>query len=489
MFDEPTLVVGEYPHRPERSHRVASDDDLQVLVGLDPVPLTAAEVAAALGITVDEVFGAADRLVASGAIRESGHGWVTQGPPVAPAGPRRAHLAGRLADALQDDGRKGRLLVIAGRGAEGIPLLVSAGRAGDAAAATAALEVGGLDPADAAALHLALASHHRAAGNSPAALDHARRAVPLLEGAAQADALGFVAQVSDDLGHPHEAATWATLAAGRAAHYGDPARQGSLLTLAARSLSRLGFVAEAEAASITGRGLVGAHGSPAQRARARLNRAWVLLDHGFVSDAAEAFASVRDLASHLGGEAEVAASLASEGRALLRAGRSDDGLALVREAFERAGDAPAPSLLAHLGLAEAAVHHRLADTAVEAASAADDLARRHLPALRDITLLAVARARRAAGDTEGAATALAEATADLEPGIDGIRIRLRCELERLAQLPAGERWPKQLAEDLTDSLLQARWLEPAVELMILRERRHKLQAAIYIPSPTQGDVQ
>lgn len=438
-------------------------------------PVTAAEAAAALDLEVASVLSLAADLTGDGSIREEGAGWIAVVPSEA-SGPERALLAGSLADALvdADPGRRGSLLVTAGRPGEAMPLLVAAGVAGDASAAALALEVGPPDdPIDAGRLHLSLAAHERAQGRSEPALDHARRAIPLLAGPDAVDALGFVAQIHDDLQRSHAGATWAMLGAGAANELGDPAKEGSLLTLGARSLSRLGFADEAEATIARGRALVEAHGTPTQRARATLNRAWVLLDHGRASAAADAFAGLGDLAAYLGDEPVQAARLASEARARFRASDTEAALARYAQAMELGDGAPAPSFLAHLAFAEGATLHGVGGPAVDAAVAAVEVADAQMPQWRNVAHLTAAAAHRVDGNAEQAADHLTSAREHTPAGIDGRRIRLRCEVEDLAQLTDRDRWPRERAATLTDALLQAGWLGTALDLMVLRAGREK----------------
>jgi hypothetical protein len=52
--------------------------------------------------------------------------------------------------------------------------------------------------------------------------------------------------------------------------------------------------------------------------------------------------------------------------------------------------------------------------------------------------------------------------------VDGERWRLRVET---LMLELDESWDRRRAEDITDHMLQSRWLGSAVELMIVRARR------------------
>ncbi len=450
------------------------DEELHAIIALTDDPVTVDEAARTLGVDPAEILDAGERLERQGAIRESGAGWVAVTEPDV-SGPRRALLAGRLVEVIGDDrpARRGRLLLIAGRGDVALPMLTAAGEGGDPEAASLALEAGPpADPQAAGRLHLVLAGHHRSRGDSDIALGHASRAVPLLDPSAAADAIGFIAQLHDDLQHPQEAATWATLAAGLARNHDLPAKEGSLLTLAARSLSRLGFAEEAEAAATKGNQLVEAHGDPTQRARARINKGWVLLDHGDADDAAATFASVADLAEYLGGDAAQASRYANEARALFHTSRSAEAIDAYQSAMDLAGDASAPRFLAHLAFAEGATLHGLGEGAVDAAEEAHAVAMATMPAWQNVTHLTLARAHRVNGDAATAAEHLARAMELTDPGIDGLRVRLRCDVERLAQLEGGP-WPRDEAARLTDLLLQGRWYATAVELMTLRAAHEK----------------
>jgi outer membrane protein assembly factor BamB/tetratricopeptide (TPR) repeat protein len=243
--------------------------------------------------------------------------------------------------------------------------------------------------------------------------------------------------------------------------------------LAARGLSRLGFADEAEATARKGQALVETHGTPTQRARARINAAWVDLDHGDADDAAAAFASVADLAGYVGGDLEEASRLASHARALFHMGHSARAIQEYERAIELAGDAAAPRFLAHLAFAEGATMHGIGEAAVDAADQVLAIVESEMPTWRNVGHLTAARANRVAGNAEAAADHLQRAMELTPDGIDGIRIRLRCEVERLHQLPAGTRWPKADAARLTDALLQASWYSFAAELMGLRAQHEK----------------
>ncbi|MEX1280913.1 MAG: hypothetical protein AB1Z55_09335, partial [Acidimicrobiia bacterium] len=171
------------------------EEELHAIIALTDDPVTVDEAARTLGVDPAEILEAGERLEARGAIRESGAGWVAVTEPDV-SGPRRALLAGRLVEVIGEDrpARRGRLLLIAGRGDVALPMLTAAGEAGDADAASLALEAGPpADPQAAGRLHLVLAGHHRSRGDSDIALGHAGRAVPLLDPSAAADAIGFIA--------------------------------------------------------------------------------------------------------------------------------------------------------------------------------------------------------------------------------------------------------------------------------------------------------
>lgn len=466
----------------------AEDRDLFVLVEVAGFPLTARLAAAALGWDEERVLSAGERLTAAGVLAEEAGGFVAA-PGAAPSGAgeaRRASLSGRLADALAasggDGGRVGRLLIAAGRREEAAGSLAGAAFAAEAAhhqAAAAELaeealaaQEGALPAGDEGRLWLIQARFLRSAGRSDEAAGAAAHATRLLSGPPLVDALGYAAAVADDRQRPQEAERLVAMAEAEAARLGEAVKLGSLLTFHGRELSRLGFAAEADAAFAKGGDILAEHGSPLQRFLGRMNRAWALLDRGQARQAEAEFALLRDRAADVEGEASLADKEAYWARALFAAGRPDEALAAAERALAQAGrlDLVGPRFIARIALAEGGLLYERFEDALAAADGALEVVDERLPAWENVVRGLRARALAGMGRREEAAAEVERALAATPAGPDGWRLRRRLEAVELEIQamggPAG--WPQTRAEDLTDELLQAEYLGPAVELMTAR---------------------
>lgn len=445
--------------------------------------------AVALSVTPDQVMATASRLVTEGKLHESPAGYVLPVGVTVEVGPAvGAYLAGHLADALAEghpDPRQiGRLLMAAGRFAgawralsdaaldesarfsdsEQVALLEMAVKA----LGEAKLEGGETE----GRIRLRLARFYRGRGQTAAAASSLEMAIPRLTGEDQVDGLGFAASVEDDLQHPQEAERWVALAELAAASINSAAKLGSLLTFHARELSRLGFADEAAAADLKGQTLLEVHGTDTQRFYGRLNQAWIDLDQGQMRNAEIGFARLRDDAVSKEGEASQADKEAYWARALFGVGRPHEALEAIDRALALAGkvDAFAPVFIARLAAAEGGLLFEQWDMALEASDRALELSLASLPSWENVCRYLRARALAGSGSVDEARAEVEAALAATPTGSNGLRWRLR--LEEL-QLELSDTWPQSRAEDLTDQLLQSRWLGAAADLMTVRSKREE----------------
>ena len=461
--------------------------DLLSLVRAAGIPVPVSVAAVALNASPEEIIAVGTRLVADGSLSESASGYSyvgDSGPALSPA--VAAFMAGHLADAMAaeggDPGDIGRMLVAAGRFPGAWRVLAEAvtdptAKLADTerldllelaihALTEAKLDGGELD----GRVRLHLARLYRSRGESHAARSSIETALRKLHGEELVDALGFAASVADDLQHPQEAERWVALAELAAVGQNSLAKLGSLLTFHGRELSRLGFASEAEAALGKGNSLLGSHGSNPQRFYGRLNQAWVDLDQGQMRAAEAGFAHLRDEARSLEGEASQADKEAYWARALFGIGRPDLALAAIDRAHEMADSAGAmaPKFIAHIALAEGGLLFENWERAREGAQAALDVALANLPAWENVCRYLLARSLYGMGSLDEGRAQAEAALAATPPRADGIRWRLR--IEEL-QLELGDVWDRRRAEDISDLLLQSRWLGAAVDLMTARAGR------------------
>ncbi len=484
--------------------------DLLSLVRAAGIPVPVGIAAAALESSPEEIMAAGARLVADGMLKESASGYSYVGDARAALSPAvAAYMAGHLADAMTveggDRGDIGRLLAVAGRFAGAWRMLAEA--ATDPSAkladmerldllelAVQALTEAKLDGGELEGrVRLHLARLYRSKGESQAARSSIETALTKLQGEELVDALGFAASVADDLQHPQEAERWVALAELAAVEENTLAKLGSLLTFHGRELSRLGFANEAEAALGKGNSLLVSHGSRPQRFYGRLNQAWVDLDQGQMRAAEAGFAHLREEAQSLEGQASQADKEAYWARALFGIGRPDLALTAIERAHEMADSAGAmaPKFIAHIARAEGGLLFENWDQAREGAEAALDLALANLPAWENVCRYLMARALYGLGSLDHARSQAEAALAATPVGADGIRWRLR--IEEL-QLELSDVWNRRRAEDITDLLLQSRWLGAAVDLMTARAARDKdpevaaeaAALALQIGSPVQA---
>lgn len=451
------------------------------------VPVDAA--ATALGATPQQIMSVGTSLVNEGKLRETPAGYqlapgVT--PEVTPA--VATYMAGHLADAMAnthaDPRQVGRLLAAAGRytGAWRTlsdAILDGSSRYSDSEqidlleTAFNALTEAKLDGGETEGrLRLRLARLYRNRGQTASARTSLDVAIPRLSGEDLVDALGFAASVEDDLQHPQEAERWVALAELAAARIGSPAKLGSLLTFHGRELSRLGFAEEAAATVTKGQALLEKHGTDIQRFYGRLNQAWIDHDQGQMRNAEIGFARLRDEAATKEGEASQADKEAYWARALFGVGRPVEALEAIDRAQELAAKAGAfaPVFISQLAAAEGGLLFEEWDVALEAADQALETALTSLPSWENVCRYLRARALAGGGSVDEARAEVEAALAATPPGSNGLRWRLR--LEEL-QLELSDTWPQSRAEDLTDQLLQSRWLGAAVDLMTIRSQREK----------------
>ncbi len=488
----------------------ATRPDLLSLVRAAGIPVPVAIAARALNTTPEEIMALGAELVAEGRLAESPGGYSSvedSSPPLSPA--VAAYMAGHLADAMTaeggDRGDIGRLLFAAGRFPAAWQTLSEAAtdlhsnlhdpeRLGLLELALRALSDAKLDGGELEGrVRLHLARLYRSRGQSQAAKTSIEDALKKLRGEELVDALGFAASVADDLQHPQEAERWVALAELAALQENSLAKLGSLLTFHGRELSRLGFASEAEAALGKGNALLLSHGSRPQRFYGGINQAWVDLDQGQMRAAEAGFAHLRDEARALEGEASQADKEAYWARALFGIGRPDEALAAIDRAYEmsQSSGALAPRFIAHLARAEGGLLYENWDQAKAGAEAALDVALVNLPAWENVCRYLLARALKGAGSVEEARNEAELALAATPLGANGIRWRLR--IEEL-QLELNDVWDPRAAEDITDRLLQSRWLGAAVDLMTARAGRDKdpevaaeaASLAIQIGNPIQA---
>lgn len=450
------------------------------------MPVSVDVAAATLSISPQEVMAEARVLVAAGRLTESPAGYELTGaaPEVSPAS--AAYLAGHLANALSSNGGEprhvGRLLRQAGQFAGAWKVLSSVAldpdtklidserievlESGLACLVEARLDGGATE----GQLRLQLARLYRSRGQTVDARALLEVAITKLSGDDLIQALGFMASVEDDAQHPQEAERWVALAETVAAQHHSHARLASLITFHGRELSRLGFAAEAEATVAKGVALLEQHGSPAQRFYGRLNQAWIDLDQGQMRKAEMGFARLKDEAGALEGEASQATQEAYWARALFGVGDPAQAEAALERASAKARQlgATAALFIAHLARAEGGILFEKWDRATEGASDALDISIQAMPSWENVCRYLRARALLGAGRREEAGAEVEAALAATPPGSNGLRWRSRIEELALELAPS---WDQQRAEDLTDLLLQSRWLGGAVELMTARARR------------------
>ncbi|HUO47142.1 MAG TPA: PQQ-binding-like beta-propeller repeat protein, partial [Acidimicrobiia bacterium] len=443
--------------------------------------------AAALSATPQQVISLASQLVAAGSLSESPAGYQLADGTTVEVGPAlAAHLAGNLANALQaksgDRLQIGRLLHKSGRFANAWSILSEAAldpnlRLNDAQqmevleAAISSLDEAKLEGGETEGqVRLRLARLYRSRGETTDARGMLELAAARLTGDDLIQTLGFAASVEDDLQHPQESERWVALAELVAAGAGSHARLGSLLTFHGRELNRLGFAAEAADTVTKGRALLEAHGSQAQRFYGYLNQAWIDLDQGQMRRSEIGFARLKEEAAALEGEASQATQEAYWARSLFGVGRAAEALEATERAKAKAHalGATAPLFIAHLAQAEGGILFEKWEEALDGAGDALDLAIHAMPSWENVPRYLKARALLGIGDRESAQREAEAALAATPLGVNGLRWRVRIE-ELLLEL--GDVWNVAKAEDLTDVLLQSRWLGAAVDLMTARSIR------------------
>jgi outer membrane protein assembly factor BamB/tetratricopeptide (TPR) repeat protein len=491
-------------------NREPGGPDLLSLVRAAGFPVPVGTAALALQSTPEEIMAVGSRLVAEGSLSESAGGYSYAGEPSPGLSPAvAAYMAGHLADAMifegGDRGNIGRLLAAAGRFSGAWQMLAEvatdpAARFSDterfdlldlALHALTEAKVDGGELEGRVRLHVARL--YRARGESNAAQASIETAIKKLRGEELVDALGFAASVADDLQHPQEAERWVALAELAAVGENAIAKLGSLLTFHGRELSRLGFASEAESALAKGNSLLMTHGTKPQRFYGRLNQAWVDLDQGQMRAAEAGFAHLREEARSLEGEASQADKEAYWARALFGIGRPDLALSAIERAHEMADSAGAmaPKFIAHIARAEGGLLFENWEQARTGSEAALEIALSTLPAWENVCRYLLARALLGLGSNDEGRIQAEAALAATPTGANGTRWRLR--IEEL-QLELADTWDRRRAEDVTDLLLQSRWLGAAVDLMTARAARENdpevaaeaASLAVQIGNPVQA---
>jgi outer membrane protein assembly factor BamB len=463
--------------------------DLLALVAIAGMPVPVEVAVRALDSDASTVMATGKHLVEEGRLTESAAGYsLVNGAGVEVSPAATAYLSGRAADAFAGTGAGGdgvgRLLLAAGRSAQAWRVLadeaLTRGRHRSDQEQLNLLELAllALDQAKTdggeleGRIRLQLGRLYRASGRTAESAASLEAAIRRLVGEELIDALAFAAAVADDLQHPQEAERWVALAELAAAGQGSWAKLGSILTFHGRELSRLGFASEAEATLAKGNSLLEQHGSEVQRFYGRLNQAWVDFDQGQMKRAEVAFARLREDAEEREGESSKADKEAYWARALFGVGHVDDALSAVGRALELAdsANALAPRFIAHLAEAEGGLLFDRWETALAAADNALAISLGQMPSWENVCRYLRARAMAGAGRKEEARAEVELAKASTPSGSDGLRWRLR--IEEL-QLELSDTWDQRRAEDLSDLLLQSRWLGAAADLMTARARREK----------------
>lgn len=474
-----TTAPAEPPSEPP-----ASDDerDLVLASTLLPVPISVPVAAQLLETDETGALEVAERLVAKGLLTETRSGFraSSAGWSVEAGEARRGRLAGRLADVLEgradDPAVIGILQLAAADHRSAYPNLLESAKAaqtggagGEAyhlasAALSAAAEAGIGTPEKLGELHL-ICGRFLAAGRSEEAVGHLEQAVALLEGPARIDALGFAASVADNRQLPQVAERLLAIGEWEAATQGELAKLGSLGTFRALELSRIGFAPEADDLLNKAGILLDEHGTEIQRFNSVRNRAWMAFDRGQVTQAETDFTRLRDLTddSDLAGLADRDAWLA---RCRFATGHPRLALEAVDSARELATRAQveAPLFLADLALAEGALAFGRPEEALEAADRVRDIVERQLPSWRNLALFNRASALLQLGQTQEAVQEIEAAIEATPAGADGWRWRSRCRALQIEIGLADGSASKRDAEDLADSMVQAKLFGWAAEL-------------------------
>lgn len=456
-------------------------DELAALISVAGRPIHIAEVAAAFGIDQSEAVDLVEEAAAGGQVADGDDGISVAEGTRAPSPSRKAHMAGVWARALEGTGaatlETGMAFHKANAHREAFGrLLDPALEGGELEVIEAALESGRrsgeLAPDTEARLLLARAIRLREVGDSMGASADLEVAVRRLDGVELIDALGFAAAVADDLQDPQRAEVLTAMAAGQAAAIGEIAKLGSILTLQGRTLSRIGFPIEADRTLEVGRALVDEHGSQEQRHRARLNNAWVLIDRGEARVAEIELSRLVDEAKDMD-DASLADRKAYWARALFMAGDPSSALDACRHAEDIAKETGAESatFLAGIARLQGAWLYGRSIEGLELSERILTFTMRSLPAWENVIRFWRARHLAAVGRNDDALAEIRLAIDATPAGAAGWRWRIRSRAIEMSLLSAEEAWPQSEAEDLTDTLLQARWYETAAWLLGVRSRR------------------
>ncbi len=256
----------------------------------------------------------------------------------------------------------------------------------------------------------------------------------------------------------------------RAAQVGEPAKAASLISLQARVLNRIGFPAEADLCSERGQRVLDKVGHSQQRFMAGYNQAWIYFDRGDARRAEAAFAKLLERTDE--SDARRADVLAWQSRSLFRLGRVDEATQAADHAIAmatRTGDI-GPVFLGHMSRAEGATMFWHGPDALQAASEMLGLVLQQLPAWENAARFLLAKAHLVSGDLEAAANEAANAV-DISPdGVGGRRWRLACEaLVHLVSAAGGERLAHP-ADQVIHEMLEAKWHEAALDLLVAKAR-------------------
>ncbi len=459
-----------------------------------PIPLPVA--ANLLGDETDDVLDLAEDLVDQGFLSESPAGFLAPSTTEAEevvnelGVVRRGRIHGALADAMTDAGLDehqpgivGTHQLRAGRFDEAVTSLAEAGleAVGRSAFAEAlpmvsdaleALEqVRSPDAELEGRLLFARARCYRMIGRSDLAADDADGAALRLTGEEQMRALGWRAQIADDLQQATQGEWLTAFAELEAARLEDHASHGAQLTLRAKMLGRLGMPAEADDCLRRGVRLLRIHGDDDDRFIGHWNGAWLAFDRGQVTEADAGFEYCTHQARHFAGEEWLTQAEAWRSRSLFWKGHVTEAIDTYDRTIDAADrtDNRIPVFLAALGRAEGmALIGRNGDALLAADDALDVVVREGL-VWENAVRYARAVALFGAGDAEAARSEAEQALAACPPGADGERWRKTCR-GLLIELRAacGDEWDGPGAVALSRELLAARWFAPAIRLLMAR---------------------
>ncbi len=317
-------------------------------------------------------------------------------------------------------------------------------------------------------VHLAMAECHRLGGWPELAARALDEAIVYTDGAENVDAWGWAAQVASDRQDPTDAEWRASIGQLRAAQVGEPAKAASLISLQARVLNRIGFPAEADLCSERGQRVLERVGHPQQRFMAAYNQAWIYFDRGDARHAEATFAKLLERTEET--DARRADVLAWQSRSLFRLGRVDEATRAADQALTmatRTGDV-GPMFLSYMSRAEGATMFWHGADALEAATEMLGLVLQQLPAWENAARFLLAKAHLVDGNLEAAANEAANAVDTCPEGVGGRRWRLASEALEHVVSAAGGGTLSHAADQVIHEMLEAKWHEAALDLLIAK---------------------